>query len=956
MATAHRTKALAGAVAALFVTLSPTGFAQLAKQVKDINTGVSANSDPMNQPKGFTPFRGYMYFAADNSGSGRELWRTDGTPGGTEMVKDINPGEGGSDPDELTVSGDYLFFTASDRFTGGLIGPELYVTDGTGEGTHLVKDLRADRIQFGSDPSLLTDVNGTLFFIANDGISGYELWKTNGTGNGTVLVKDIRPGPGPGDPFDAPLELTNVNGLLFFQSCSAPSSDCELWKSDGTAAGTGRVKDISPGTGSSLPRLLTSFNGLLFFAAQDPSAGRELWKSDGTEAGTVRVKDINAGAAASSPTLFTIGNGGLYFAATGDATGREVWNTDGTEGGTVPVTDLNPAGGPVAGTHLVRYVTAVGDLVFFVLMMNGSDAQLWRTNGSPAGTFMIGDHLLYESPTNVNGTLYTGAFVPNLGWELWKSDGSVAGTTLVKDIFPGPGDGNFNFFEAYVDLNGVLIFHANDGESGLEPWRSDGTAAGTTRIVDLNTGAGSASPSRITAVGKSIYFAADDGLSGEELWRSDGVTATTVRVKDIFPGSVPSRPRALTNNNSVLFLGARGPAAPSLASQLWKSDGTQAGTVLVKSGVAFPFLVNEEIVAINGIVYFNAGPTNSDIELWKSDGTDAGTTRVKDIRAGSLGSSPSRLMAVDGVLYFLANDGVSGTELWKSNGTEAGTVMVKDIRPGSGSGPAALFSIPMLAVNGVVYFGATDGVHGFELWKTDGTEVGTVMVKDIFPGPGSSNIRSIVNVGGTLFFDADDGASGREIWKSDGTQAGTMLVRDIRAGAGSPSPRALTSVGDALFFLAIDGVTGVELWTSDGTTEGTRLVKDLDPGLAPSQPEFGFAIIDAGFDKCLFAASDGLHGLELWRSDGTAAGTVLVADIAAGPASSSPRDLTVVGHRLFFSANDNVSGRELYEIPGVAVQLPEAAVRALSDRFRGLGRNRRVPPALVDDDPFITRF
>ena len=96
--------------------------------------------------------------------------------------------------------------------------------------------------------------------------------------------------------------------------------------------------------------------------------------------------------------------------------------------------------------------------------------------------------------------------------------------------------------------------------------------------------------------------------------------------------------------------------------------------------------------------------------------------------------------------------------------------------------------------------------------------------------------------------------------------------------------------------------------------------------------------------------------MELWSSDGTAAGTVLVADIAAGPASSSPRDLTVVEHRLFFSADDNVSGRELYEIPGVAVQLPEAAVRALSDRFRGLGRNRRVPPALLDEDPFITRF
>jgi ELWxxDGT repeat protein len=166
----------------------------------------------------------------------------------------------------------------------------------------------------------------------------------------------------------------------------------------------------------------------------------------------------------------------------------------------------------------------------------------------------------------------------------------------------------------------------------------------------------------------------------------------------------------------------------------------------------------------------------------------------------------------------------------------------------------------------------------------------------------------------------------------------------------------LTTVGDALFFLAIDGSSGMELWTSDGTAEGTRLVRDLDPGIAPSQPvEAGFAIMDGGFGKCLFAASDGLHGLEVWRSDGTAPGTVLIADIAPGPSSSSPRDFTVLGPRMFFSADDNATGRELYEIPGVAVQLPEAAVRALSDRFRGLGRGRRVP-AWLEEYPFLMRF
>jgi hypothetical protein len=94
----------------------------------------------------------------------------------------------------------------------------------------------------------------------------------------------------------------------------------------------------------------------------------------------------------------------------------------------------------------------------------------------------------------------------------------------------------------------------------------------------------------------------------------------------------------------------------------------------------------------------------------------------------------------------------------------------------------------------------------------------------------------------------------------------------------------------------------------------------------------------------------------VWRSDGTDAGTVLIADIAPGVASSSPRGFTVLGPRLFFSADDNVKGRELYEIPGVAVQLPEAAVHALSERFRGLGRSRQVPPVWLEQNRFLMRF
>ncbi|MCA2759485.1 ELWxxDGT repeat protein, partial [Microcystis sp. M145S2] len=156
-----------------------------------------------------------------------------------------------------------------------------------------------------------------------------------------------------------------------------------------------------------------------------------------------------------------------------------------------------------------------------------------------------------------------------------------------------------------------------------------------------------------------------------------------------------------------------------------------------------------------------------------------------------------------------ANDGVSGYELWKSDGTAAGTVLVKDIRPGStGSYPRYL-----TAVGNTLFFTAYDGVSGYELWKSDGTAAGTVLVKDIRPGYYRSNPRNLTVVGNTLFFTANDGVSGYELWKSDGTAAGTVLVGDIRPGSSSSNPRNLRVVGNNLFFTADNGVNGEELWS-----------------------------------------------------------------------------------------------------------------------------------------------
>ncbi len=161
------------------------------------------------------------------------------------------------------------------------------------------------------------------------------------------------------------------------------------------------------------------------------------------------------------------------------------------------------------------------------------------------------------------------------------------------------------------------------------------------------------------------------------------------------------------------------------------------------------------------------------------------------------GSNPSTFAVVGSTLYFVAGTAATGVELWKSDGTSAGTVLVKDISLGTAS------STPRNIINvaGTLYFSANDG-SGYELWKSDGTAGGTVPVKEIRLGPGGSNPRNLTNVGGTLYFVADDGPTGNEIWKSDGTVAGTVLVKDILPGFTYSSVSSLTNVGGTLYFLA----------------------------------------------------------------------------------------------------------------------------------------------------------
>ena len=203
---------------------------------------------------------------------------------------------------------------------------------------------------------------------------------------------------------------------------------------------------------------------------------------------------------------------------------------------------------------------------------------------------------------------------------------------------------------------------------------------------------------------------------------------------------------------------------------------------------------------------------------------------------------------------------------------------------------------------------ARDGAQTVMLHVTDGPREGFPPT-ELFAGPD-----------GALYYFADTRPGSRALWRSDGTRLGTAVVREWPARDGGPGQflpqTGLAAFAGRLWFAIDDGVHGSELWTSDGTSEGTALVADIRPGPLGSSP--GHSILPGGLVAAgaalYFAADDGVHGIELWTTDGTAEGTRLVQDLAPGRASSFPLLPTLLGARLLFSADDGAAGRELWAL------------------------------------------
>ncbi|HEX4961410.1 MAG TPA: ELWxxDGT repeat protein [Thermoanaerobaculia bacterium] len=874
------------------------------------------------------------------------------------------------------VNGRVVFLTF---FRDQSIYPEdfqcgLWVTDGTMGGTERLAELCADleyedSEQHGRNAMLAT--TGAVAFLT-DGTG--RVWRTDGTAAGTFDLGGVRLAdsndPNNVNPFV-------VSGQTFFFSGCTPDQGCEPWVTDGTRRGTKALRYIAPRSQSSSPAQLTATpeGGAVF------SASGRLWFSDGTTKGTIEllflrgyvqqilvrgpvvyVTDVGHGTVvwavdrttrqvrmikkfggdiyAGDTKIYEVG-GRILITSASDA--FSLWETDGTRAGTHPI-------GPSRGLHTSIFpLGLVGGRVLIPARLVEAPARLmdlWVLEpglqgphpllGCPGGCPQVDFFTLF---TPFEGNLFFIGWDEAHGYELWKTDGTAQGTLLVKDLCPGPCDGDPQGFRAVA---GRLLFE----DVGNDLWATSGTPETTVRIAatPLLT-----LPADLAALDDRIVFTVQDPLRGPQPMVTRLDSAGTELILPLGNG------RAAGSFGSffpISRLGARSifTACGENIDGVWVSDGTAAGTFQLPVGDT-ELCLSSSFVSVGNLVYFSWGK-----KLWRTDGTPGGTLELLD-----LGSFDFPQMAdVGGKLLFMliSKESELVREIWTSDGTPQGTrkvfqKLVSAVGLISAGNEAYFVDLPqnlppsiyrtdgtedgtrpiaraegmtdLVRLNGKVYFIAKsfDRDHVSEIWETDGTATGTAPMIPDLAAPRPVNPVNLTLFQGALYFFTNGDGSGVSVglWRSDGTAAGTRLVTAaIQPPFFDPgfTPKnffyfspLLTPVGDTLFFRANDGVHGTELWKTDGTAAGTVLVRDIAPGTATARlPE-----LTAANGKLYFTATDTERGLELWESDGTEAGTILVDDVQPGHGSSAPSHLTAADGQLFFTANDGEHGRELWVLP-----------------------------------------
>ncbi|WP_153800024.1 T9SS type A sorting domain-containing protein [Foetidibacter luteolus] len=426
------------------------------------------------------------------------LWTTDGTPEGTRnFTKRIRPHAnfGG-----YVFKGKFYFPGIDDP-----AGVELYATDGTDAGTKLIKDINPTGHSL---PTNFIEYKNKLYFFADDGVHGKEWWVTDGTGAGTKMLVDINP---TGSSYLGEYHTTFIHNNILYVVAYDPSHGNEIWRTDGSTTGTYLLKDINPtGSGIGNRPYFINYGSVFLFAGANSNRNTELWKSDGTAAGTVMVKDLypqSNSFSEGAPKDFILCNNKVFFTTTVDYIRPNLWVTDGTEQGTY---NVRPNGGTTT-TYLENAVTVNNKVIYVGVDEKTLDYRLWVSDGTAGQTKMLNNFTtpiqlqFIKGPGNFNpGQIHSSLYKKVYffindqvnGLQLWSTDGIPFNTKMVKKLY---GEGSS--LAGYTNTNGYFTqthFYFSAAQSGvaskLDFWKSDGTAAGTSKAGTVEEEEGNTSP------------------------------------------------------------------------------------------------------------------------------------------------------------------------------------------------------------------------------------------------------------------------------------------------------------------------------------------------------------------------------------------------------------------------------------------------------------------------------
>lgn len=472
--------------------------------------------------------------------------------------------------------------------------------------------------------------------------------------------------------------------------------------------------------------------------------------------------------------------------------------------------------------------------------------------------------------------------------------------------------------------NGVIIMTSRTNSmnpSNLELWYTSGTNASCFKLLNLAYGVKAANFIDFFQIGTRLCFAANDGSVGIEFWETDGTIAGTTLIKDFIPGpgglSTANMMRLLTQNK--LFFSQ---TLANVGNEFCVTDGTNAGTLFLKD--IYPGIgssgISELTDAGNDNVYFLADNSVNGKELWKSDGTTNGTIMVKDILTGANTSNITIHKFVNNILFFSANDGINGKELWRSDGTNAGTYLLQELTPGAAGSTISNFT----SYNNKFVFS-----HNNIIWESDGTIAGTFSATNL-PSSNSATVHSnFFEMNNTLYFFLDkiNGTTDSMfLYRMTNNVQNISFVKKLYASYHPQNkPIQITQETNGKFLFL---VSGASIGVSDGTPAGTlisynkicNLYSIIDPYPGKSFTT-GLPFLN---NHWLCPMDLGGDDYELFKINHTTGVASLVKNINPNGPSMDHASLGwtfrygVSGNKVYFLARDGVTGYELWETDGTS--------------------------------------